>query len=383
MDLGAILILNDPNNPLLKIAQDNNVKLFNVDFMNKSYYTDTRIPSFLRQSGISKQFSTSKMLKRLIKSLEKFKLFLKNNFHQLQENTVENAVNAYIKKKLKSSIDKLLIKFLVSVYNFSSKKKKLSSVIKEILNDSLFFGGECFITPDGYIKLLKPLSDLLNIRLETVIKSVIQQDGRVYLYDQNNQEYISDYVIITVPLGYLKKNLITFSPPLSEEKRKAIQEIGFFNMNKILMEFEENFWGKSQYYTILIEPLILSLNFNFELVSGKNLLISFISEDDYDKIKYLNMQDLQNLILKQLQSVFPGKYIKIKNFYKTNWNEDPFTFGSFTEYGVAEDLRQKFISPEGNLIFAGEHTTLQYNSFVNGAYLSGLRAANQIINGLK
>ena len=58
-------------------------------------------------------------------------------------------------------------------------------------------------------------------------------------------------------------------------------------MNKILMEFEENFWGKSQYYTILIEPLILSLNFNFELVSGKNMLISFISEDDYDKIKQL------------------------------------------------------------------------------------------------
>ena len=54
------------------------------------------------------------------------------------------------------------------------------------------------------------------------------------------------------------------------------------------MEFEENFWGENQYYSILIEPLILSLNFNFQLVNGKNMLISFISEDDYEKIKYMN-----------------------------------------------------------------------------------------------
>ena len=38
--------------------------------------------------------------------------------------------------------------------------------------------------------------------------------------------YEGDYVIITVPLGVLKTNTITFSPVLSQEKLKAIEDLG-------------------------------------------------------------------------------------------------------------------------------------------------------------
>ena len=38
--------------------------------------------------------------------------------------------------------------------------------------------------------------------------------------------YEGDYVIITVPLGVLKTNTITFSPVLSQEKLTAIEDLG-------------------------------------------------------------------------------------------------------------------------------------------------------------
>ncbi|XP_068817588.1 peroxisomal N(1)-acetyl-spermine/spermidine oxidase isoform X3 [Capricornis sumatraensis] len=51
------------------------------------------------------------------------------------------------------------------------------------------------------------------------------------------------HVVVTVPLGFLKKHLDTFfEPPLPTEKVEAIRKIGFGTNNKIFLEFKEPFW---------------------------------------------------------------------------------------------------------------------------------------------
>jgi len=48
------------------------------------------------------------------------------------------------------------------------------------------------------------------------------------------ENYRAEAVLVTVPLGVLKENVITFDPPLSEEKQSAIERLGFGNLNKVI-----------------------------------------------------------------------------------------------------------------------------------------------------
>ncbi len=64
----------------------------------------------------------------------------------------------------------------------------------------------------------------------------------------DNSTYEADHVIVTVPLGVLKRDYTTmFTPELPVSKRNAIEGMSFGTMNKILLEFERPFWTNSEW----------------------------------------------------------------------------------------------------------------------------------------
>ena len=66
----------------------------------------------------------------------------------------------------------------------------------------------------------------------------------------------------------------------------------------------------------------------------------------------------------------------------TRWDQDPFTYGSgsVTPAGSSGSLRDVFSKPIANALFwAGEHTSRQYPGSMHGAWLSGIRAADQVL----
>ena len=65
----------------------------------------------------------------------------------------------------------------------------------------------------------------------------------------------------------------------------------------------------------------------------------------------------------------------------TRWGRDPFTRGSYSYVAPmarADDYDQ-MAKPVGNLFFAGEATCGTHPATVHGAYLSGLRAASEVV----
>lgn len=55
-------------------------------------------------------------------------------------------------------------------------------------------------------------------------------------------QFRSKFVIVTVPLGILKRNLIEFSPPLPPTKVDAIRRLGFGLLNKVILRFDQPWW---------------------------------------------------------------------------------------------------------------------------------------------
>jgi monoamine oxidase len=54
-----------------------------------------------------------------------------------------------------------------------------------------------------------------------------------------------------------------------------------------------------------------------------------------------------------------------------------FKVGQYTKFGGIEGAR------EGNCLFAGEHTSVDFQGYLNGAVETGERAANEILADLK
>ena len=62
------------------------------------------------------------------------------------------------------------------------------------------------------------------------------------------------------------------------------------------------------------------------------------------------------------------------------WEQDPFARGGYAFFDPAFDpsLRAWLARPAGRLFFAGEHTSIKWQGYMNGAVESGLRAAAEI-----
>ena len=66
----------------------------------------------------------------------------------------------------------------------------------------------------------------LDILYEKVVTGIVDNGHNVTVTTSNGTTYNADVVVITVSLGVLKNNSITFSPEMTSEKKQAIQEIG-------------------------------------------------------------------------------------------------------------------------------------------------------------
>ena len=52
----------------------------------------------------------------------------------------------------------------------------------------------------------------------------------------------ADAVVVSVPLGVLKAQTISFHPPLPEWKSQSVNNLGFGLLNKVILCFEQRFW---------------------------------------------------------------------------------------------------------------------------------------------
>jgi monoamine oxidase len=62
------------------------------------------------------------------------------------------------------------------------------------------------------------------------------------------------------------------------------------------------------------------------------------------------------------------------------WEADPWSGGGYASFTVNYDaaLRPWLARPHGRVLFAGEHTSLQWQGYMNGAVETGQRAAAEV-----
>ena len=385
VDMGASWIHGIDNNPVYTLANQNKVTTYKFD------YSNIRISS-------NKYASTPITQQKFLEIETDFKNALREVLKTTQESdTVSKAYDYYVSQKspdeFTQNIMKNYIKDVELNYGMPIEKLSLKYFTKGGDGSEAVSGDEHLI-PSGYIKIFEPLTKDLNIIKNSKVTEIIQNSTTnkvtvnttpsIRSSGESDKTYTADYVVVTVPLGVLKNNKISFVPALSQNKQNAIKNLGFGLLDKIVVEFEEVFWEDVNNFTFIEMPISqFSYAVNLNKVAGKKALL-FLgpSESKYSPTYYSETKDqIISKLVDYLKLLYPTKSIKVKNSLLTKWKEDEFSYGSYSSYVVGslpENIKE-FNVNEGRVYFAGEHTSEQNFSYVQGAYLSGIRVAKDIV----
>ncbi|RMZ83467.1 hypothetical protein DV737_g1613, partial [Chaetothyriales sp. CBS 132003] len=270
------------------------------------------------------------------------------------------------------------------------------------------FEGEHAQVVGGYQQLPRALwrhPEPLDVRTNKAVKTikykagVSQGHGTVVCEDGESLD--ADRIVLTASLGVLKEETIQFDPPLPQWKRDAIRRMGFGLLNKLILVFERPFWDTERdMFGILREPRSgdggkhedykqgrgqFYLFWNTIDTSGLPVLIALMAGDSAHEAEKTPDSEIVADCVDQLRRIFGHNNVpQPLETIVTRWGSDRFARGTYS-YVAAEARPGDYdliAAPVPNLFFAGEATIATHPATVHGAYLSGLRAANEVYESL-
>ncbi|CRH03764.1 lysine-specific histone demethylase 1, putative [Plasmodium relictum] len=227
------------------------------------------------------------------------------------------------------------------------------------------------------------------------------------IYDLKNIDYLNiniyaKYVIVALPLGSLinndkkksRKTCLKFDPELHPLKIKALNHYKMGNHNKIILRFYPySFtWPFDSLQLNCLDQKFQFLNLHAYGKVGCVLVHCFppwSSTYGYIKKEYFIVNECLYTLNKMFEK--SGKKLPILvDYIVTKWQDDNFSFGSYAYPHVnCNDndliyLRSPHPISKPKVVFCGEYLSKSYFQCVDGAYDTGIRAAEDIAHiGLK
>jgi monoamine oxidase len=364
-DEGASWIHGATGNPITDLAQKAGMATFETVEENRKSYDIGRV---VRSSTVYDAAETE--LESIMKTLMK-----KGNATQSFE--------AIFNAQYPNYANNRLWKFLLSNH-LTFETGDLDKLSSLLYDEGEVFGGAERIATNGYDTIPNFLAQGLDIQLNQRVTHIDYSETKVKVI-HNSKTTEADYVVVTVPLGVLKKSSIAFVPALPTTKQVAIQKLGMNCVNKFLLTWDTAFWDDVHYISYTPEARD---KFNYFLNVKKfhpsvNALMTFAYADYARQTETLTDAQITTEIMSHLRDMYGSGIPNPKNMLRTKWQTNENAFGSYSYTTVGSEMRHfDDLAAEVNnkLFFAGEHTHIDYYSTAHGAYLSGLREAQKIID---
>lgn len=241
-------------------------------------------------------------------------------------------------------------------------------------------GGDYLVTGD-YTTVVKKLAEGIDVRLNHIVTRLQDTGHEVAVATKDGKSFTADAVIVTVPLGVLQKGSVTFEPQLPKEKLAAIHGLKMGNLHKTFLTFDHVFWDDVTVIGIMRDDGTKWGEFiNLAPATGKPTLLALHGGNDATSLEGLSDEAIGNQAYEALSSAYP-QASRPNVVVTSKWYADPFTLGSYSYIppGASLEMYDTIAKPYGRIHFAGEHTNSLYPSTTHGAYLSGLRAAGEIV----
>jgi len=200
--------------------------------------------------------------------------------------------------------------------------------------------------------------------------------------DGGSREETADIVVLALPFTILRQ--IDVSVRLPESKRKAIKELGYGTNAKLIAGFSRRVWEEAHKsgYTFSDLPFQCCWETSRGQPGSHAILTNFLGGNFGLHLDAGDIPTRAGEFVSQIEKLYPGATDAFtKKAIRQHWPSSPFVRGSYTCYkpGQYSTLAGSVAEPVGNLFFAGEHTSEDFNGYMEGAAESGERAAKEVL----
>jgi monoamine oxidase len=192
----------------------------------------------------------------------------------------------------------------------------------------------------------------------------------------------ADIVVLAIPFTILRQ--LEMQVTLPDAKRKAIDELGYGTNAKLIAGFSGRPWEKahSTGYTFTDLEFQCCWETSRGQPGSHAILTNFAGGNLGQHLNEGELQDRASTFVSQIERIYPGTAEAFtKKAIRQHWPSSPFVLGSYTCFkpGQYSTLSESIATPVGNLFFAGEHTSAEFNGYMEGAAESGERAAKEVL----
>lgn len=190
-------------------------------------------------------------------------------------------------------------------------------------------------------------------------------------------------VVLTLPFTMLRE--VDIRVPLPEVKRRAINQLGYGTNAKVMAGFHNRQWRKLGYRgtTLTDEQFQLCWdNGAFQPVTSGGITFFSGGRRGIDVGKGTAREALSRL-MPGFERAYPGSTELLNGkVSRMHWPTHPFTKASYSCYkpGQWTSIAGSEGESVGNLHFAGEHTSADFQGYMNGGAQSGADVAKAILS---
>lgn len=239
-------------------------------------------------------------------------------------------------------------------------------------------------------RLAQMLAD--SIQTGTVLESIKSLSDRRYRVSLRSGEktFERNYerVLLTVPFSVLRKIQLDVDLPVI--KRLAIKTLGYGTNAKLITGYQEKVW-RTRYGSTANVYTDLGFQNTWECSQsrytlGAGLIANYTGGRQGLVLGTTTSEIHAQKLGSQLEQVFPGiKSVRLQNkVNQIHWPREQYTRGSYACYLVGQWTQMYGVEGErvGNLFFAGEHTSLEYQGYMEGGCETGQAVAIAILEDL-
>ena len=362
IDLGASWIHGVDGNPISAIARENNIATHPTNYDNKvvHFHDAGKPPSSAMQA-----------LRRFWNLAEK-----------QPDESLQSVYEQYLTTRAIGDPDKRYLEYLLNTIVEHEYAADVSDLSLESIEGGSAYNGYDVVFPGGYRQIVDTLADGVVIRLRQAVTEIDHAGTSIVLTTAAGATFEATRVIVAVPLGVLKKGLMSFLPSLPLRKRSAIDCLEMGVLNKTCLLFDDVFWNKDVEFIGYVgaEKGHWAETLNLYPYTRQPILMMFNAGAYGAQIEQFSDRE----IVAQAVAALANMYEDVpppRDACITRWRSDQWTHGSYSYVPAGSSFERyaELGEPVDNkLFFAGEATQDDYPSTVHGAFLSGVRAARQI-----
>ncbi len=196
-------------------------------------------------------------------------------------------------------------------------------------------------------------------------------------------------VVLTVPFSVLRN--VTINVDLPPLKREAIETVGYGTNSKLITGYTQKVW-RTQYNSTGTVFTDLGFQNTWETSASRyspgtiGLITNYTGGTQGVAIGAGTAEEQAQKLRSQFDLIFPGSFsAAIANqSARAYWLGDRYSQGSYLCYRPGQFTRFYGVEGErvGNLFFAGEHCSLEYQGFMEGGCETGELVALEILDDL-